>query len=275
MYEKQDIKAARKACYAAGVAYLNAKGTEQYVIENSGLSFDHIKHLREYLDHGEHKSTDLLGFDSGTQTDVNGYVGFGVDKVDIPSFPWPPPRASTKWVLPERFFKDANTLAAYDERLLESLEDCGYEEISYFSLPSGFVLVTRIERYKESEGTPYEGIDRWNESLIPSTFSFSDYFSALFWGRKGYYRVIAFIVTDKPFTTSPESPQETEAKEWLDTGGNMLPESIGNQSSRGFRCTALVYEFELKEQLTEPKFLKTGKVSAKKHIQKTGICTNK
>ena len=275
VYVQKDMEKARASCYKAGLTYLDADAGYQYLMEHQGMSFGMINHLREYIDLGKHTSTNYLGFDSATGQQINGYLGYGVTDIRLPSFPWPPPRPSSKCDLPGSYFKSAETLGDMDFILSKALERCGYLEKSYYGLSdssSGFVLVTRLERFQEDCGKPFEGRDRWNESLQPSTFSFSDYLSALFWGRVGYYRVIAFVFSDGIITPSSNGVSDDEVKGWLSGGANRLPEEIASVSSEGFVCTALVYEFEVKEQCRDASAVSPAKVAARKHLENTGIC---
>ena len=272
IYENKDLTAARASCYKAGKAFLNADAGQQFIMHHNGLSFEHINHLREYLDYDEHKSSELLGFDSGINKDVNDYMGYGIDKIELPAFPWPAPKPSTKIVLPSDYFANTQNLGEMNDRLLYALQRCQYDELSYFGLPQGFVLVTSLERFDEDNGQPYPGEERWNKSLVPSTFSMADYVKALFWGRKGYYRVIAFVFINQSFAASGEAPDEGVANNWISSGANDLPAVIKNHSSEGFKCTALVYEFELTDQCTNATFLKKAKKTARTHIERTGIC---
>ncbi|MBV8774528.1 MAG: TonB family protein [Deltaproteobacteria bacterium] len=71
-------------------------------------------------------------------------------------FPWPPPKASARVVLPGRLFQESNQqlpLRAIDLKLSTALESAGYLERSYFAVPDGFALVTRLEQI-DIDGTP-------------------------------------------------------------------------------------------------------------------------
>src|SRR3546814_4883585 len=86
---------------------------------------------------------------------------------------------------------------------------------------------------------------RWSTAL-PSreVFSLRDYFSALFSAPEGHYRVIVFVVSDKPFATSRGAASREQAAAWLQGGLNLLPAAIANLPvSANHACTALIYQF--------------------------------
>ena len=73
-----------------------------------------------------------------------------------PSFPWPPPKASASSKVPDNFLRETETkqiLHDIDRRLALALDKAGYFEKSYFSVPDGFALVTRLEQIN-ADGTP-------------------------------------------------------------------------------------------------------------------------
>lgn len=266
---KPDIPAARQACYRAGLAFGATSAANRNVLGRYGLPFDRINHLREYIDLGEHKSARSIGYNDGQE--VKGYAGYSdAGLSSVPAFPWPPPQASTQYVLPKNLFSKLNTLGDADAKISAALSACGYYEKSYFRVPEGFALVTRLEQFNE-DGSCKASNDRWNVTLKPSSFDLSDYFRALFWGRKGRYRILVFVVSSRPFSQGSATVTEGAAVQWLKTGMNYLPATIAGQALTGHICTALVYEFELTETLTEPRFLKSGTQPGQVHIEKSGI----
>ena len=67
----------------------------------------------------------------------------------IPQFPWPPPWASATEVIPREMLEaehDSTRLRDVDRAITEALEQNGYYESSYYAVPAGFALVTKIEQ---------------------------------------------------------------------------------------------------------------------------------
>src|SRR5579863_7649802 len=132
----------------------------------------------------------------------------------VAAFPWPPPQASSRVLLaawprsPQmRLFGDI------DARLTAALQPKGYAERSYYSVPGGFALVTRLEQiYSDGRSMPPPA--RFSARLLPPS-RFTDYIRALFTADPGYYRVIVFIVTDQGFSEGAQGPSQGDADKWL------------------------------------------------------------
>ena len=194
---------------------------------------------------------------------------------ELPLFPWPPPQASATEVIPRRLLEakaGSTRLRDVDERIVYALEQNGYYERSYYAVPEGFALVTKMEQI-ESDGTPKQEPQRWILTPQPLVkFSLTAYFAALVKGTPGYYRVIAFIVTPYAFAQSTKRVTLQEAEAWISPGSNRLPDSIGKLdfSREGYACTALVYEFERAAE-AEPSIQLPGRILGRTHLVKAGI----
>src|SRR5262249_152293 len=125
-----------------------------------------------------------------------------------------------------------------------ALEKAGYSERSYYAVPDGFALVSRIEQITQT-GEPKGPFERWTIDLKPPhVFSLRSYLSSLFTANPGKYRVIAFVVPPHPVVATGAS-EFTASKDWLWSGSNKLPTSIRIlQFSDEYSCTALIYEFD-------------------------------
>ena len=191
----------------------------------------------------------------------------------IPSFPWPPPLASTTEVISPKFFekKSKTRLRDIDKRITEALKKNGYYESSYYSIPEGFALATRIEQIEE-DGSLKEDLERWSLESIPVDFSLANYLRALFLATPGYYRVIVFVVTPYHLAQSPLETTTEEARTWFSRGYNLLPASIGNRRfSKNYACTALIYEFERDTESEKPRFRQPSRIPGHTHLVKAGI----
>jgi hypothetical protein len=194
----------------------------------------------------------------------------------IPRFPWPPPQASAAEIIPRRLLEvqaGPTRLRDVDRRISEALEQNGYYDSSYYAVPAGFALVTRMEQI-ESDATSKRGRERW--ALTTSRlvrFSLSSYLAALFRATPGYYRVIVFLVTPYPFAQSAAEVTQEEAMKWLSEGFNCLPGSIGDldYSAEGYACTALIYEFERAAETEGARIQLPGRIPGRTHLVKAGI----
>jgi hypothetical protein len=149
---------------------------------------------------------------------VFGATSRSSSSVDVPEFPWPPPVASSTEVIPTSTLKmisKSGTMKDLDAILVSALTKNGYSERSYYAVPGGFVLVTRLEQI-ESNGKPMSMPARWSAqtSLSSNHFSMIDYLRALLKAPPGYYRVIAFVVTPTPFAERSKSVSESEVSAW-------------------------------------------------------------
>jgi hypothetical protein len=188
----------------------------------------------------------------------------------IPKFTLPPPKPSSTYVFEKSQFKKYKKLKEIDDIISSSLLANGYTEKSYFAVPNGFALVTRIEKMNE-DGTSAEPPDRWNIDKLNLKFSIRNYLKALFFGTTGYYRVIVFVVTDKSFHTSKKKISRREAYAWLNEGNLTLPDYIGNMNfSNNHQIVSLVYEFSKKES-GEPILSDPSKLTGSIHLTQSNI----
>jgi hypothetical protein len=162
-----------------------------------------------------------------------------------------------------------------DRRLRESLNAAGYAESSYYVIPNGFAVVTRLEQI-EPNGRPRAGQSRWSVELTRVyPFSLGAYLRALFTADPGYYRVIALLVTDQPFSQSQERLTRERAIEMALGGLNTLPAGIAGQPyTTAVQCTALIYEFELQrtsDSKPATRLLLPSRLDARTHLAGSGL----
>jgi hypothetical protein len=190
---------------------------------------------------------------------------------NLPSFPWPPPEPSSRTVLPDTLFRAEKTFGEVAKKLERALKRRHYAEYSYYSIPGGFALITRLERIHD-DGLPYDSSQRWDvANHFPPLFTLENYLKALFSAREGYYRVIAFLVTDVPFGAGPKSMSHTMADDLLAKGFNTLPRRMRLTAlPEGHTCTALVYEFR-RLRGGEPRQMTPGLLDARTHLVAGGL----
>ena len=156
--------------------------------------------------------------------------------------------------------------------LSKALDSAGYTEKSYYAVPGGFALATRLERIN-NDGTSTPEPSRWHIGKEPlSEFSISTYLKALFTAEPGYYRVIVFVITPIAFEQKDVSVTDVDAQHWLVGGLNKLPPPIEDKIfTAEFTCTALVYEFEQPTSQTKGGAIVPGHIPAKTHLIKAQI----
>jgi hypothetical protein len=179
-------------------------------------------------------------------------------------------------VLPRALFENQQPaqmdLHDVDVRLNVALTAAGYHEKSYYSVPEGFALVTRLEQIN-LDGTPKDPQARWSTEIPPLRgFSLREYVRALFAARAGFFRVIVFIVTSHPFVQSEEEISFSTASAWLRSGLNVLPASVGSKEfSPRHRTTVLIYEVEKIMGSHIVDMLLPGRLTGRAHLEKAGI----
>jgi hypothetical protein len=194
---------------------------------------------------------------------------------DIPTF-WPLPQASATARIESQIFNRAGVAVNLEEvslRLEGAFNHAGYSDKSWYAIPNGFALVSRIEQFSE-DGTPVYGRYRWiADKVAPYEIpGWTAYIRALFRAKQGHYRVIAFAVTDKPFTQSGEQISQDQASAWQSEGvQNGLPSAIGRMRfTRNHTCTGLVYEFE-RATSDHPATFRRSSITGEEHLQKSKI----
>jgi hypothetical protein len=211
-----------------------------------------------------------LSKEGGTKYSKQQQVAKTSNSPGIPSFPWPPPRFSSRAEVSRNFFSDDKRLGEVADTLERALERAGHVEWSYYSVPKGFALATRLENLN-SDGSPK--IDRWASTVgLGRDFSILDYLRALFTAPAGYFRIIVFTVTSEPFTPTEVGPSREQAMEWISLGGTGLPHAIADiPFGDDYECIALIYEFEKNEPANEAVTLLPGRYPGKVHLQKSKI----
>lgn len=188
----------------------------------------------------------------------------------LPNYEWPPETPS--WTYQILQGSDGSGVSLYDigERLYLALRSVNYFEYSYYRAPGGFVMVTRLEAI-DTQGTPLQGERRF---LLPNDdrdFEFADYIRSLFFAPTGYYRFIAFVVTDKPYVASPDVLSETTALNRLQGGATGLSEGFRHiPFSSSHRIDALIYEFR-KTGDANVKTLVPGRIPPDSHMGQSGL----
>ncbi len=195
----------------------------------------------------------------------------------LPEFPWPPPKPSSVAVLTLGTVGDAAGVGArlrdVDSRISEALAKGGYDERSYYGVPGGFAIVTRLEQITP-DGYPVMS-NRWATELAPISlreFSLSKYLEALFSVPKGHYRIFVFIVTANLVVQSGTPVTQGEAKSWVVEGANTLPEWIGSQPyTKEHSSTVYIYEFVQSGVGEEANQNIPSVITGRQHLERAGL----
>ena len=197
----------------------------------------------------------------------------------VPRFPDVPPKPTTfVRVAPKLIGMDQpqSTLWMAAQRLSDQLENLGYEH-AFYTYKDGFAVAANLEQFGP-DGAPIAPPDRWRVK-IPRGGPL-DFIKNLFVAPVGRYRVIVFVVSERPLSFGKNG----ESEEVAGTGPAWLPEgAIGPDceweaipTTTRTQCYALVYEY-LKVQGAGPKAVfQTGEnktFTAAEHLKKAGFFT--
>jgi hypothetical protein len=168
---------------------------------------------------------------------------------ELPLFELPAPRPSARATLPrDLVLTKGPTLKNVADAITDRLGGAGYADSGFYRTSDGFAIATRMERI-HPDGRPYPGDQRWN--ILPTGlltwhdgFSVRAFLTALTNADPGHYRVLVFVVTDKPVTRSSDRMSRDTATGLADSGAAALPVTFANaQFNESYTATALVYEF--------------------------------
>ncbi len=188
----------------------------------------------------------------------------------LPEFPWPPPTASTSYVLPPGLLKNHDTVGQVSEAIVSGLERAGYVERSFFrTSAAGVALVTRLERIND-DGTARPENERWPADLQDdqSAVDLAHFLRGLFYVDRGHYRIIVFVLQEAPYTQSPNKIGGEEARAWLRNGTNSLPRDVADRPFSTGTCSVLIYEFTSNGNAVH---LVESHLTAKQHLEKSGL----
>ncbi|MCL3781172.1 hypothetical protein EMN47_12350 [Prolixibacteraceae bacterium JC049] len=189
-------------------------------------------------------------------------------------FPWPPPNYTTSAPIEQILLGEVTRLRDVDEVLVKALNDNGYHDKSYFPIPNGFALATRIEQI-DKNGISLEKPDRWNLKTVSNLdFNIASYLKALFFSVPGYFRIIVFAITDVDIKQSGMNISRNEAEKWFKGGYTSLPAKIGRiRYDSDYTCTALIYEFRKPENM-DPEFIENSMHTGVDHLEKTKLISS-
>lgn len=214
--------------------------------------------------------------------DQNGPIGTAPDPSvkagrGMPAFALPAPSPSARTGYPRELLpSDPPSLAAAAKALEGRLRAAGYEEMSFFRAPGGFALTTRMERIR-TDGSPQPGAGRWAVDAAPlisfsGPVTLSALAGALFNADPGTYRILVFVVTDRPVTVTGGGMQSDVARRMIIEGVDDLPEDFEQVPfGLGHRITVLVYQFSRTSVGKPAEFSSPSQVPARRQLQLAGL----
>ena len=197
----------------------------------------------------------------------------GTKRPSIPDFPWPPPRASARTLIPVSLLQSPGgqtLLFDVAARLQQAFNEAGYGELSWYSVPGGFAMVSRMEQF-DRYGTPLPDPDRFSIAIAqPRTLG--ERLWEVIRARQGRFRMIVLVVTSEPVRQGARRLSREEAMELFAEGADRVPEEIGREVfSSLYLCTALIYEFHQRTPDHNAEFVPSSRLDANIHLRQAGI----
>jgi hypothetical protein len=195
----------------------------------------------------------------------------------IPPFPWPPPRWTSRHVLPAGLVvatgKD-DSLGLIFDRILAALGRAEIDEWSTYSIGSdGFAIATRPESIEE-DGRPKPGGERWTGPAGQGRRmrSLAEYFRALIEAEPGRYRFMILVVTSSPVVAGAVEPDIALMDSLARGGAGTLDEELRLRVlARGGHCEALIYEYARPSPDDGAQFVRSSHIPAIKHLVSAGL----
>ena len=192
---------------------------------------------------------------------------------DFLEFPSPVPKPSASKLVPINI-PAGSSFGTVEAKLKSALHACGYNDLNYRRYEDGFAIFTGMEHIT-SEGIPLTGNDRFSPKkfIFHDDPSFITFLESLFIARKGYSRIIVFIVTDEGISTKSGGVARSEAITWFTAGIDELPKDIGKRPyTDKHHLKALIYEFSIRENGLEPVFSEPpSTIGADQHLKRTRL----
>lgn len=196
-----------------------------------------------------------------------------------PVFPWPPPKWTLKYQIP-----DVLVLGSPDKRasmgealnrIKHAMGQAGIDQWSVYPINAageehGFVVVSRPENIGDD--------GRWKsprfciEDCRLEEFQLGTILNALFSANAGRYRVIALVVTDLPIQPGSAPPTPAEMERIVTQGPSNLPPQLAATTVKPtVICEALIYEFYRPNPGAAPQSVDPSSLTAIQHLTGAGL----
>jgi outer membrane protein assembly factor BamD (BamD/ComL family) len=192
----------------------------------------------------------------------------------MPSFPWPPPVPSARYVIPRELFGTSgeNNKASMSDiirKLENALERAAYYERSFYSTPGGIAMITRLERIKP-DGSSDES-RRWLDVEDGQTFSLIGYLNALLFSDVGHFRLIVFVISNTPFAAVGPPITPSQGSKLLAQGWNTPPlPTLQKPFLPDHQVSVLIYEFQ-KQRNRTAKQIAPSALPARTHLERSKL----
>jgi hypothetical protein len=187
--------------------------------------------------------------------------------------PWPLPGPSTSIEIPAELRAPAEPGSHMNRAadwLATALHDAGYADLAFYDVPGGFVLMADLELIDDQGlgATPADPALRFSAKLPQKRFFTMGFWSELLARRKGHYRLMVFVVIDRPFGYSTDVTEGHLL--WRPPSRELPLDRVELPYEAHDGWYALVYEFEKAGDAPSAK-LATQPVDPAVHLSKSGV----
>ena len=190
------------------------------------------------------------------------------------SFPWPVPRPTTwKKLDPELFEKNGtiDTIGDLVNSINKALESAGYGDRSYYSVPGGLAIATRLEQIDDT-GASKPPPDRFSLKYSMQPFTPKEIIKQMILAPEGHWRSVVFIVTPKPLKISGEPLTEPQARELAREGTSKPDPSVVKKAyTKQIDVIALIYQFDKRRYEKIGHFVDNSPIDTNTHLAKSNI----
>ena len=194
----------------------------------------------------------------------------------LPEFPWPPPRWTSRYVIPSGLVvaSPTQTVGNMFDLIKAALARAKIEDWSVYDVDrgDGLAIVTRLESI-EHDGRSKQGPTRWDtRSSATSPSKLSEYLRGLFTARPGHYRVIVLILTTRPVVPASEVPTASGMQGLAKGGAGAPPLGVWETTlTPSFRCEALIYEFIRPSPDDSVRWIDVSQLMPTQHLAGAGL----
>jgi hypothetical protein len=181
-------------------------------------------------------------------SDINNQAATNAGQA-LPEFRIPAPQASAQMELPRSLLPAGEpSLEQVGNALRARLNAAGYDDIGVYRVTNGFALATGMERIAP-DGRPFQGQGRWATDAsglasFSGPLSLGGMLESLLHADPGSYRVMVFVVTNRPVTNSAAPMKSDLARTLAVKGASGVPHRFSEAKfALDYRVTALIYEF--------------------------------
>lgn len=198
------------------------------------------------------------------------YLGHGT----LPAFLWPLPEPSSNFnVSVNKLPSNCTSYHHVDSILSDALSKNGYSSLRYYSIPSGYVISSGLERVDKNGYSVPD--NRWNLERIHVDLTkdfFDRIYTILATQNPSHFRLFLLTVTDTLLQFSGDSLTYNEFDSLI--GAPELPVELGAKAvTASTTCSILVYNFTIQKKDRQPILVKPGRITAQEHLNRAGILT--